>query len=687
MINALQYRKEIDGLRALAIIPVVLYHAGFGFFSGGFVGVDIFFVISGYLITGIILRDMDGGHFSLLSFYERRFRRIFPALFVVCMVVFFVAYLFLNPTDMQDLSKSLLRVFSFISNIYFYDHSGYFDLAAELKPLIHTWSLSIEEQYYILFPLCLLLFFRFNLDKVLLPSVVLVFIVGTAYSDYLVSVNPFGGYYLIQSRLSELMLGSVLAVFVYKYPEKFIFNKWTFPNLMALIGIGLIIYSSVFFDKETIFPGFSALVPTIGAAMVIAFAQDGTFVASLLKRRFFVYVGLISYSLYLWHQPIFSLAKIFNINYLTNIWMSLLVLLSFFIAHLSWRFVETPFRNKDLIGNKNLKVFVLIGFIAAFALGNAGAINGFKSRFDDLFSSHPNLLGTKKSSSTACVEIEDLKMSYINICAFGDVNASKAIALWGDSHAQMLLDSLSDDLETHHVKGFRISFKDCGPIPGFQGERSVSAMRKKNEYCEKQYSEALNFISNNVIATVVSIRWTMYMYPVNNLIDSMLFDNKEGGVEPGKSNKQLVMTRNGEFVVDGNKKQQAIFNFVSMLTKNNRDVILLTPIPEVGWDIPRMNLQNLILGREVLSKDISTSYEVYQNRNRFINSTIGSIERIYKVTSEDVFCNNFIKGRCVAQYQGISYYADDDHLSYAGARLLTPKVTSHITNILSHSKN
>ena len=343
----MKYRAEIDGLRALAVLPVILFHAGFEWFSGGFVGVDVFFVISGYLITTIIISELGEGKFSIVNFYERRARRILPALFFVMAACLPFAWLWLTPNDLKDFGQSLVAVSTFSSNILFWWESGYFDTAAELKPLLHTWSLAVEEQYYILFPIFLILTWRLGLKWILILLSIVFFVSlgiavwGTQYATHPKIIS--GAFFLLPARGWELLIG-VFTAFYLKYNSRL---KSHFANqMLSLLGFGMIVYSIVAFDKSTPFPSLYALIPTIGTGLLILCAVPKTFIHKFLTQKFIVGIGLISYSAYLWHQPLLSFARHRLLGDISDLILITLCLTSLAIAWFSWRFIERPFRSR-----------------------------------------------------------------------------------------------------------------------------------------------------------------------------------------------------------------------------------------------------------------------------------------------------------------------------------------------------
>lgn len=339
----MHYRAEIDGLRAVAVIPVILFHAGFTSFSGGFVGVDVFFVISGYLITSILLNELDKGTFSIINFYERRARRILPVLFFVMAVCFPFAWFWLMPTDLQDFIQSIVAVSTFSSNILFWLESDYFDTAAELKPLLHTWSLAVEEQYYIFFPL--LLMFMWNQGKrLVIATLLVIFILSLLLAQWAAYNAPTANFYLLPTRGWELLIG-VFAAFYFNHTDYRVSAKYN--NVLSLVGFAAVIFAVITFDETLPLPSLYTLVPTLGTLLIILFAHPGTLIHRLLSYRLFVGIGLISYSAYLWHQPIIAFIKYRSFTEPSMVLMSLVCVGVLLLAYLSWRFVEKPFRNKQ----------------------------------------------------------------------------------------------------------------------------------------------------------------------------------------------------------------------------------------------------------------------------------------------------------------------------------------------------
>lgn len=450
----MEYRREIDGLRALAVLPVIMFHAGFEAFSGGFVGVDVFFVISGYLITGIILKELEQGKYSIVNFYERRARRILPALFLVMFVCISFAWLWLLPKDMKDFSQSLVAVSVFASNILFWHESGYFDTAAELKPLLHTWSLAVEEQYYVLFPLILLLSWRVG-RRWMLILLTIVGIASFCMAQWASSVRPAAAFFLLPTRGWEFLIGAFTAMYLSK-DNCTEFSRGA-SEVGGWLGLALIFYSVFTYNKATPFPGLYALVPTIGTALIILFVTQNTTVCKFVGNRFFVSIGLVSYSAYLWHQPLFAFARQRSLSEPSDFVFIVLSTVTLVLAYLSWHFVESPFRDKGRIVRSKLFVFVVIGSLFFSALGLYGyAKEGYLGRYPFEVMQYFQL----KTQSDEYVW--DLKDKLRGV----DFDPSKVkILLIGDSNSGDILNSLATTSAARNISFSTLTINNgCGNL-------------------------------------------------------------------------------------------------------------------------------------------------------------------------------------------------------------------------------
>ncbi len=451
----MQYRAEIDGLRAVAVVPVILYHAGFAAFGGGFVGVDVFFVISGYLITSLLLADLETGRFSLAAFYERRARRILPALFFVMAVSLPFAWLWLMPGDMQAFAQSVAAVATFSSNILFWQQSGYFDPAAELKPLLHTWSLAVEEQYYVLFPLFLLLTWRLGRRRVAL-GLLGITLGSLGLAHWAAEHRPAAAFYLLPTRGWEILLGALAAFYLRNGSPPLP------PRIRAALGIAglsLIAFAIAVFDEGTPFPGLPALVPTAGTVLVILGAGPGNLAGELLGHRVFTGIGLISYSAYLWHQPLLAFARYQSPGEPPPALLALLCALTLPLAYLTWRFVEKPFREKPFrrgtgIDRRTVFAGAATASISFLLLGAWGhAADGFASRLTDAqrevlaWRDYPRAEAYREGACFLRPEQEFTAFAPECLPSGGG-----GMLMWGDSHAAAL------------AAGLRMSRADLGQL-------------------------------------------------------------------------------------------------------------------------------------------------------------------------------------------------------------------------------
>lgn len=338
-----KYRGDIDGLRAIAVLSVLIYHLNNSWLAGGFLGVDIFFVISGFLITKIIAGEVEKGTFSFSNFYARRIRRIFPALFVVLIFSGIAAYLSLPKEEYSSFFGDFKYASAQIANIHFNREVEYMGVGVEASPLLHTWSLGVEEQFYLVWPLLLFALFKVWGKKAFKPFALIFFIASLALCEYFLSISDSKqAFYMFYSRAYELVIGAFVAL--HMIPEK---KSKAIHNSASIIGAALIVYSLFFISEAEHFPGLTALIPSIGAMMVI-YAGKEAIINKLIANKFFIGIGLISYSLYLWHWPLISFTTNFTREALTYTQAATIFVLSITLAYLSWRYVERPFRHSPI---------------------------------------------------------------------------------------------------------------------------------------------------------------------------------------------------------------------------------------------------------------------------------------------------------------------------------------------------
>lgn len=611
----MKYRSEIDGLRAIAVVPVILFHAGFEIFSGGFVGVDVFFVISGYLITTIIINEMDEGKFSLLSFYERRARRILPALFFVVLCCIPFACFLLLPSDMKDFSQSLVAVATFSSNILFWREGGYFDTAAELKPLLHTWSLAVEEQFYILFPLFLMAAWRFG-KRANVWTLVAAFVISLAMAQWGAYNKPSATFYLLPTRAWELLIGSFAAFYLQNRTVST--SAWS-NNVLSAIGLVAILYSVFAFDDATPFPSLYALVPTVGAVLIILFAVRGTAVHSLLSTRGFVSLGLISYSLYLWHQPVFAFWRHYHVLEPTHLQMIFLTSCCLSLAYLTYQFVERPLRLKEFISTHvqiftistvGILSFLMFGFLGNFSNGFYGLRSGSAiARYDVM----RQLAQDRQAAIRAGVCHFNQRGLHFNLdefllnwsCNTAAEEGQPRIAVYGDSHAA----DKAVALRENGIFPTQLGGADCPLL-----------LHSIPSYCDALLERFVEEVSENEY-------------------EFILLSNRFSDTE---------------------LTPQYLSKLAEFWSSLNANILLFSPMPE-REGFKRVYAQSPEFATQMRGDTLSSAV-FYENLN-----SITLPSNIYVINTEEIFCQ--IADQCSSAVAGVPLLTDYGHLSIHGAKL------------------
>lgn len=628
----MRYRPEIDGLRAIAVVPVILFHGGFDLFSGGFVGVDVFFVISGYLITGIIINEMASGTFSLVNFWERRARRILPALFFMVLACLPFAWLWFTPSDFRGFSQSMIAVSTFWSNFLFWSESGYFDTAAELKPLLHTWSLAVEEQYYIIFPVFLLVIWQLGKRKVL-GLLAFIFVLSLTMAHWGSYYYPAATFFLPHTRTWELLLGAFIAFFLQTRPDWNNQPASPMVQITGLAGLALIGYAVFAFDHHTPFPGLFALVPTVGTALIILFALPGSITNWALSLRPLVGIGLISYSAYLWHQPLFAFVKYKSFGEPSALMMVLLCVLTLPLAWLSWRFVERPFRDKGRFSRP--AIFRLCGLTACCLVG-LGLVGTTKSDFN------PAVLAKFGPKST--------------------YDGPASAMLLGDSHAEHLAYGLEYKLGTGILTRW-----GPGCIPFLNVDRYDSWIERGT--CAKKMRKFLTeFENDDALDTLV----LSTMGPV--YLDGTPFRGFGAARVEGLG---------VELVTDKSVKDRwlvfeiGLRNTLQHLSAlPNKTVIFTLDVPELGIP-PRLcgvykskvsilgtkfsqgakNFDSCIVPRDEFEQRVARYHEL-------IREVLSDFPSVHLFDPTEMFCD---EDRCAGAIDGNNLYRDGDHLSDYGS--------------------
>ena len=637
----MKYRSEIDGLRALAILPVVFFHAGFGFFQGGFVGVDIFFVISGYLITTIILTESENKKFSYINFYERRARRIMPALYLVMFFSIIAAWLLLFPADFKYFSESLVATSLFSSNILFMLKSGYWGSANELVPLLHTWSLAVEEQYYIFFPIFLLAMWNFR-KRWILSALIIIALISLLLSVWMAEAKPTANFFLIFTRAWELAIGaSISFYFVYrKNTMKTILNNRYIDEILGLTGILLIVYAVLFFNDSTPFPSFYALIPTIGAALIIVFTSHSTLVGKFLGSKPLVGIGLLSYSTYLWHQPIFAFSRHAAIDTLsTEIYLAL-ILLTVTLSYISWKYIESPFRNRKIISRKFIFSFTIIGGLLFIAFGITGHMNnGFKQR--------TTLSGLPFDGLDAPLDPNHGLGSNCNLTNQCKTSNHPKVLLWGDSFAKHLAGGLQYSSTALNFQ--QVTSDSCRPvldisIVGSFGNGTLVRTKKWAQECVSHNNSIFDYIKSNK-----DIEYIILASP-------FAFTKK-------------IYTKDSTKDYSDDLVFKYFRDMVEKLRSIGKKPIFIAPPPNNWKDIGRCSIKSMALGMNPNTCDFdSNSYSEYTRNAYTIMQAVEKFAPVVKM--EDFICEN---GTCDVIMDDVVLYRDTYHLTKRGSEYLGVK--------------
>ena len=644
-----RYRPDIDGLRALAVVPVVLYHFGVPPFSGGFVGVDIFFVISGFLITSLIHTEMQDGRFSILGFYERRVRRILPALYAVMAFCTVVGAVVLFPADFVAFAKSLLAAAGFVSNFQFWSEAGYFDLGASQKPLLHTWSLAVEEQFYFVFP-ALLWLLRKTRERTLLAALSALLVLSFAASLWAVTKAPVSAFYLLPFRFWELLLGGVLAVGKIPVPA-----NTAMRNAVAAAGLGLIFWSIFALSAASSFPGFNALPPCLGAALLIYAGSAGkTVINQSLSTRLPVFVGLISYSLYLWHWPLYVFAKYAApMGMLHPAARAVLIALSGLLGWLSWRYIEQPFRGRSgLLSRRALFVQTSIA-VALFAA--AGAViwigKGLPQRYPSDIRQILAAGQPPDRSARHCFSRSPAAVTTGNLCRIGDPAAAPTFILWGDSHSQAVLPAVAAAARQQHRAGLFAGHGYCAPLAG--------VTRDDVRRCLPFNTAALKLALKPGISEVVLVaRWAF-----------------DAGAPPlGADDRAAIVLFDRQSKTHDAAGTPAAFargleRTVRMLTRAHRKVVIVASVPENRVVIPEELAKMRILNAQW---PVETRRSDFLARQAFVFSLFEKLAKRYGVTviyPHETLCG---ASSCAVAFDGRPLYRDEHHLSAFGAMRLMP---------------
>ncbi len=629
----LAYRPEIDGLRTLAVVPVVLFHAGLAPFKGGFVGVDVFFVISGYLITSILLADLSKGSFSLLRFYDRRIRRIIPALVAVLLTSFVLAYQWMPAQQLREFAKDVVAVALFVSNIRYMAGGGYFDAAEQLRPLLHTWSLAIEEQFYVVFPLLLFAVWRWWRAR-LLPIMLILLAVSLAFAEYMSRTDALLNYYLLPTRAWELLAGSVLAI------------RGARPGSVSRgmaeagtgLGVGLILVSVFLLGEEYRYPSLWTAVPVAGAVLVIALADVRTITGRVLGSRPFVGIGLLSYSFYLWHQPVFAFARLrFGQENLSTGDYLALIGLSLALSWATYLVLERPIRRQSFATPLKVAGVALAATVLLIAGARFTVIQGKYG----LPLRNPTMveLDRRLRMSAGLNENCDGKVATLSSCKTGE---APVVAVWGDSHARHLVDGiLASNPDVSLIQLVRPSCPPDANPPSTSGSSEVLACRDFNRRVKE-------WLANQTTIThvVLGMRLSSHASKFNSVPEEASAFSRE---------------------VD---ERAELMRTADWIRRQGMKPVLFTSPPTTGAALGRCIYRTRLYGGK-LEKCSMPLDDVIRSRAASIEFYRFLDANMKVVWLENGLCD---QTTCHATVGDVYLYADSNHLTSEGSRYLGKKM-------------
>lgn len=623
------YRPEIDGLRAVAVLAVIFSHVGMEAFAGGFVGVDVFFVISGYLIASITMRDIDAGKFSLLHFYERRAKRILPALFFVLLWSFALFWFVLPPEEFKRYSNSLIAATLSVSNFYFLNSIDYFAPAASETPLLHTWSLAVEEQFYLLFPMLLICVRGIEKRILTLASLALVsFVLCAIGAQYF----PSQSYYLLPTRAWEMLAGAMLALYMYVRPVS------SRPAL-APLGLVLIVASVLYFDEGSLYPSAYTLIPVVGAALFIAYASAGGFIGWLTANPLAVWIGKISFSAYLWHQVVFVFWRMSGHDVSSLTTQLALIAIVMVCALTTYFVVERPLRYVRITRITVARSVCAVGAICV-GLGAWGAIGkGLPFRMPE---EYIQFHSTIKWSRNCLIPVEKPEFELpAKGCVAGAADAPLKIALWGDSVSAAMAPTVMELFPSNGVQFTQLFYSACAPVDGV-----YTAARELTRYCGDVVKRGLEYLLNHEFdAVILGAAWVEFFGSASHFIDGI-----QVGDDPAKV-KQI---------------RDKFDRTVEQLLNDGKIVILMDPVAMVRFKpADRMAKKVMVQGRSAL---VTISLEEFDENTARAREglTISQRPNFYRVNPADAFCRD----QCYLGEGGKTYFADPVHYTREGAELV-----------------
>lgn len=660
----MRYRPEIDGLRAVAVLAVVFFHAGFGVLKGGFVGVDVFFVISGYLITTILLEDLEKKQLNLIDFYERRARRLLPALFVVMLICVPISLNYLPKDELEDFFHSLIAVNLFVSNLLFWSEGGYFDSESSDKPLLHTWSLAVEEQYYFVLPILLMFTWHLGRNRVFM-IVVLLTSISLAFCELAWRYYPLANFYILPTRAWELFGGSIAAFTIKK-------NNLQHNNLLAFLGLLAIIIPMFVYDENTPFPSLYALGPVVGVFLIILYAGDKTIIAGILSNKILVGLGLISYSTYLLHQPILVFARLRDGGELSDSSKIFAILATFIIATVMWKYVETPFRSKKILSGRKIYLFCGLSSLIFIVGAHTYHLIVINRADEKLYWNEEAHIVPKKFRGITMQGDNCSERSPDNPCVLG--LGKNQLVIVGDSHARILTQPAYDAILEDKLTLIDMSSRGCPFLLGLNTYSKGNLIERCTADFQDQRMKYISSLNPSMI--IIHSRFPLYLHGDG-------FDNSVGGIEPRRS-YYIGLLGNENFDERKALLRKALQRTIQEILLSGHEVMIVSPVPTNGWH-PIKKLKSIINQGENTStafvrSEMAIPRLAVERRQKEVRDILYELSlqfpKVRMVDSLSIFCDEL---SCHSiSVTGEIFYVDRDHLSLFGAKSLYREISRNL---------
>ena len=668
------YRPDIDGLRAVAVLSVILYHLGVVIPASGFAGVDVFFVISGYLIGGIVLRARAAGTFTYRAFYARRARRILPALCAVIVVCIPVAWVVMTPHQLRYFGGGVVATLLFVSNIWFFDRIDYFNPDAELDPLLHTWSLGVEEQFYLIFPVLVALVAR-RWRRAFLPVLGVLFAASLTLALTQSDTFPTQAFYLLQYRFWELLAG-VLA-YALQDRARAVAGQ-TACGWLATAGLVLVLAGLAMIPAGGGWPGETTLVPVLGATLVVMFGSGPSVAQAVLASPPLRGIGLISYSAYLIHNPLLGFLELSG-HPVSGLPATLgVVALILVLSALSWRFVEQPFRQPGPLPRPMRRGLTAVTCaLAAFAVGGHFT-EGYPQRLPSEARQILDYARSRSPTHDTCTlgRTEARKLNPETACVDNPNAAGPEVVLWGDSHMSTVAYQLAQALPEVRLRQFTLG--GCPPIPDIINiEQQTNRTVRMTDGCARFNRTLLDYIlsRDDIGVVVLYAYWANYTQrnafnagPDNILPDSVYSVPLSGAEGLTEEARQTYL-------------QDQFAGLVQTLVDDGKRVLIVDPLPIAGVNLPE-RVARMVWKTGVMPDEVGYPIAVFRDHTASARALLDAVPAgpaVRRIDLSDIFCSE-AKG-CVVFQKGVPYVFDTSHLSQPGVARIVPRMAEAIRDL------